>query len=553
MGDIKLLNPDKPEIPKTKFQIPNKSQAPNTNDPNAECADQENFLGFWMLEFGIYLEFGFLGFGILKSCQKTAKFDSTGTKNQQKPLPTQKKVWAGRMQEPTSPLMDAFSRSIDTDRLMWREDLQVQRAWAEELAAIGVYSEEELHQVQRALDAIAAEFEQDTFRFVPADEDIHVAIERRLTELAGDAGARIHTGRSRNDQVATGARLYLRRRLGEWTTELIALQEALVQRAAEHRQAVLPGYTHLQQAQPISLAHFLLAIFHGIDRTLQRLADFYPRLQVLPLGAGALAGSAFPIDRRRLAQKLGFARASANSIDATGDRDFLAETLFIIAAYFTHLSRVCAEWQVWNSQEFGFIEFADAFATGSSMMPQKKNPDAMELIRGKAAAAIAACQQILILQKGLPLTYNRDLQEDKPVVFRQLDEVIMATAVFREALATAAFNTERMRQALQPLLYATDVADYLVERGVPFRHAHEIVAALVRQAIAAGTPLEKLPLETYRQQSAHFDESVYALFKPEHSLARRNVEGGTGPKAVAAQLRAAQRTLTRYRKHPFFQ
>ena len=449
--------------------------------------------------------------------------------------------------------MEAFSRSIETDRLMWREDLQVQRAWAEELEAIGIYSEDEVRRLQGALDTIAAEFENSEFRFSPADEDIHVAIERRLTELAGDAGARIHTGRSRNDQVATDARLYLRRRLGEWTHELVALQEILVQRAAEHRRTVLPGYTHLQQAQPISLAHFLLAIFHGIDRTLQRLADFHPRLQVLPLGAGALAGSAFPIDRRRLAQKLGFTRVSANSIDATGDRDFLAETLFIIAVYFSHVSRVCAEWQLWNSQEFSFIEFADAFATGSSMMPQKKNPDAMELIRGKAAAAIAASQQILILQKGLPLTYNRDLQEDKPVTFRQLAEAIMATAVLREALATATFNTGRMRQALQPLLYATDLADYLVERSVPFRRAHEIVAALVRQAIAAETPLEKLPLEIYRQHSQHFDEEVYALFNPEHSLERRNVAGGTGPKAVAAQLRTARRTLARYRKHPFLQ
>lgn len=461
------------------------------------------------------------------------------------------KVWSGRIAGPTSPLMEAFSRSIDVDRRMWHEDLAVNQAWAAALRDLGVYTAAEHKQIRQALGQIAREFEQDAFVFQPGDEDIHVAIERRLTELAGDAGARIHTGRSRNDQVSTDARLYLKRRCGDWLRALVALQQVWLELAESHQGVSLPGYTHMQQAQPILLSHFLLAGFWGIDRTITRLSDYFARLDEMPLGCGALAGSAFAIDRAKLAAALGFARPSPNSIDATGDRDFCAELLFIIGAFFTNLSRFCAELQLWSSRELGFIEFADAYATGSSMMPQKKNPDAMELIRGKAAAAIAASNQVLVLQKGLPLTYNRDLQEDKPVTFRQLDEAIASTELFREAIATARFASDAMAASIDPLTLATDLADYLVRKGLPFRRAHGVAGAVVREALADGVSLPDMPLAKLRRHSGLFEDDVYAALTIEASLGQRNLDGGTGPAAVARQLKLARDVWQGYAGHPF--
>ena len=464
-------------------------------------------------------------------------------------MANRKKVWHGRFEQGPAAIMEAFSRSVETDRFMWREDIAVNRAWAGALRDAGIYTADELKRVLEALDTIEAEFEQDRFPFLPADEDIHVAIERRLTELAGDAGAKIHTGRSRNDQVVTDFRLYLRREGARWLQALVDLQKQLVALAEQHRHVVLPGYTHLQQAQPLALAHVLLAYFWGIHPTLERLRDFYPRLNRMPLGSGALAGAGFPIDRQRLAEQLGFDDVTPNSIEATANRDFAAEFLFIVAGFYTFLSRVCAEWQLWSSQEFRFLEFSDAFATGSSMMPQKKNPDAMELIRGKAAVAIAALQQMLILQKGLPLSYQRDLQEDKPLTFRIVQELTPATELFREAAATARFHPEAMAARIDDLLYATDLADFLVSRGVPFREAHAIVGQLVRDAEQRGLPLSRLPLTVYRQHSPHFDASVFEMFDPQASLARRNVEGGTGSQAVEQQLEKARNVLQEYRSY----
>ncbi len=442
-----------------------------------------------------------------------------------------------------SALMEEYSRSTETDHLMWREDVAVNRAWAGELARIGVFSDAELERIRTELEAIEQEFESGEFVFLPSDEDIHVAVERRLTELAGEAGARIHTGRSRNDQVATDARLWIRRMGADWREALLSLQTTLLNRAQEHLDTVLPGYTHWQQAQPILLAHYLLAIFWSVDRTLQRLNEYLARFDECPLGSGALAGSAFPIDRERLAQELGFARPTPNSLDATGDREVFAELLFIISALATLFSRVCGELQVWNAHEFGFVEFADAHATGSSMMPQKKNPDAMELIRGKAAAAIAAAAQIQVLTKGLPLTYNRDLQEDKPVTFRTLREIILTTRLFDEALAGADFKRERMAAALDDNLLATDLADYLVEKGVPFRKAHEIVGQAVRRALEKKCALMQLSLQELRAFSDVFEQDVFDKVTFAASLARRNSTGGTAPAAVERQLQAARERL----------
>ena len=431
---------------------------------------------------------------------------------------------------------------------MWREDVAVNKAWAFSLREIGVYSEAELGQVQAALEQISLEFADDQFEFLPSDEDIHVAVERRLTELAGEAGARIHTGRSRNDQVATDARLYVKRKLGDWRATLVDLQTVLLQIAEENQGAILPGYTHLQQAQPILLSHYILAVFWGVDRTISRLDDFGKRLDVMSLGGGALAGAAFEIDRVKLAERLGFAQISENSIDATGERDFCAETLFVIGAFFTHLSRACAEMQLWNSAEYGFIDFSDAFATGSSMMPQKKNPDAMELIRGKAAAAISASNQILILQKGLPLTYNRDLQEDKFSTYRQIDEAIIATQVFSEAMAGAEFQKEKMKQAIDDLTLATDLADYLVRKGVAFRQAHSVAGRAVQHAIENKIPLEKIPLTTLINLHPAFENDVYDDLTFDASLEKRNIYGGVGKRAVLHQIESARKQLAGYRQ-----
>ena len=461
------------------------------------------------------------------------------------------KVWSGRFESGPSELMEAFSRSIDVDRHMWQQDILVNKAWAEALCEIGIFTADEARSVQAGLDQIAAEFEHDAFEFLPDDEDIHVAIERRLTELTGEAGARIHTGRSRNDQVATDARLFLKQHVDVWCQKLAALQNSLIELAKANLGIVMPGYTHLQQAQPILLSHYLLAIFWGVDRTLSRLDDYFERLDVMPLGNGALAGAAFPVDRQKLAARLGFARISNNSIDTTGDRDFCAELLFIIGSFFSHVSRVCAELQWWSSNDIAFVEFSDQYATGSSMMPQKKNPDAMELIRGKSAAAIAAANQILILQKGLPLTYNRDLQEDKPVTFHQLREASISTEIFEQALKTASFNKDKMAAAIDPNTLATDAADYLVRKNVPFRQAHEIAGKLVRLAIERKVALSALSLQDFRSVSPVFDDDVFAALTVEASLAQRNIAGGTGPDAVKNQLAEASARAAKYDKNAF--
>ena len=461
-------------------------------------------------------------------------------------MPKKKKVWSGRIAGAASPLMERFSRSVESDFRMWREDIAVNRAWAQALVEIGVFSQKELAEILAGLDQISGEMASNSFAFTPQDEDIHVAIERRLTEICGDAGARIHTGRSRNDQVATDARLYLKRHTEKWLAELIELQKALLQMAQSQLGVVLPGYTHWQQAQPILLSHYILAIFWGVDRSILRLRQYRQRLDVCPLGCGALAGSAFPVDRKKIAKNLGFREPAPNSIDATGEREFCSELLSVIATFFTLLSRVAGELQIWNSQEFSFIAFSDAFATGSSMMPQKKNPDAMELIRGKSAAAIAAANQLLILQKGLPLTYNRDLQEDKKITFAQLDEVLLATAVFREALLGATFNADKMEQALEPGLLATDMADYLVKKGVPFRKAHEIVGQVVQQSVAGNRSLTEFTVVELQKFSSAFAADVFEVMQISASVTQRSVTGGTAREAVEQQLLQAKENLGKY-------
>jgi argininosuccinate lyase len=458
------------------------------------------------------------------------------------PTPSQK-PWSGRFTKATDSDFDAFGRSIEIDRRLWREDIAVNRAWAKALARVGIYTKKELKQVLAGLDAIQSEFERDTFTSLSGDEDIHMAIERRLTEIAGDAGARIHTGRSRNDQVMTDVRLYLKRVLPELDEEIRSLQRVLVHRAEEHLDTVMPGYTHLQQAQPVLLCHYLLSLFWPLQRDRQRIHQAAERADALPLGSGALAGSAFPVDRHALARELGFSRISENSIDAVSDRDVLIETVQAAALVMLHLSRHAEDLILWSSSEFGFVELSDTFSTGSSMMPQKKNPDSLELIRGKTARVLGHVTTLQALLKGLPLTYARDLQEDKPALFDALDTTAASVRIFTGVLREATFHRERMRQALDDLLLATDLADYLTRKGLPFRQAHRVVGAIVRQAEQSGTPLSHMPLEALRNHSQLFEEDVRQALTVEASLRARNLPGGTGPEAVREQLVRARAEL----------
>ncbi|KAA0231404.1 argininosuccinate lyase [candidate division KSB1 bacterium] len=460
-------------------------------------------------------------------------------------LASSNKVWAGRFTSGPSELMEKFSRSIDIDGRLWQEDIRVNQAWAKALRVAGILSAAEEKRIQNGLQRIAAEFHANHFQFLPQDEDIHVAIERRLTELAGDAGAKIHTGRSRNDQVVTDFRLYLKRKACDLQSSLHACVNAIVQQTEASLEIILPSYTHTQQAQPVRLAHYLLSAFEALRRHHQQLQQFLQRVDELPLGAGAVAGTAFPIDRRLLAVELGFARIAANSIDATGTRSFCNEIAFVCADVCVTLSRYAHDFILWSTQEFGFLDPGEKFATGSSMMPNKKNPDAFELVRGKAGVATGLLTSIMTLQKGTPVTYNRDLQEDKKIVFEALQIAQDCLDVFAGALVTSRFRPENMTAALDSSLFATDVADYLVRKGIPFRKAHHIVAQAVQQAERRRCSLHELPLSFWQELHPAFDEEVLHCFDARVSVERRNAIGGTALAQVKRQLRNAKKWLER--------
>ncbi|MCI0699134.1 argininosuccinate lyase [candidate division KSB1 bacterium] len=453
------------------------------------------------------------------------------------------KVWRGRFESGPSELMERFSHSLEIDRVLWEEDLAVGRAWAKALRAANILTAAEETKIQRALRAIEQEFRRARFQFLPQDEDIHVAVERRLTELAGDAGAKIHTGRSRNDQVVTDFRLYLKRKVNELQALLRNLVQVIVTQAEATEEMILPGYTHTQQAQPIRLAHYLLSAFFALRRHSEQLNDFLLRIDELPLGSGSVAGTAFAVDRKLLATELGFSRVMENSIDATGSRSFCSEVGFICADICTTLSRYCHDFILWSGQEFSFINLGDQFATGSSMMPNKKNPDAFELMRGQAAMAIGILSGIMMLQKGLPVTYNRDLQEDKRAVFELLQITQDCLEVFAGALATCRFRKEKMEAAIDSSLFATDIADYLVRKGIPFRQAHNLVAQAVQHAERVAFCLHELPLHFWKALHPAFDDEVMKCFDAEVSVERRNAIGGTSLAQVQRQLQEAKRWL----------
>jgi argininosuccinate lyase len=441
-------------------------------------------------------------------------------------------LWHGRFEgRPAEELM-AFTVSLPFDRRLAPDDLRGSRAHVRGLVRAGVLSADEADQVLDALDRVEQELADETFTYLPSDEDVHTAVERRVTELAGPAGAKLHTGRSRNDQVATDLRLFTKRETQAMAGRILLLQEVLLERAERAGGAYLPGYTHLQRAQPVLLAHHLLAHAWALARDLDRLLDTHRRLDVSPLGAGALAGSSLALDPVGVAADLGFARAFDNSLDAVSDRDFVAETLFDLALLGVHLSRLGEEVVLWSTEEFGFLKLDDGYSTGSSMLPQKKNPDIAELARGKAGRLIGHLTGLLATLKALPLAYNRDLQEDKEPLFDALDQVSLALAAMTGLLASSTFVTSAMAAAADsPTAAATDLAEFLVEAGVPFRDAHAIVGGLVRTSLEEDTSLADL-VAAHPQLGA----AAVPLLAPGASVLRRTTRGGAGPQPVAEQL-----------------
>jgi argininosuccinate lyase len=452
-------------------------------------------------------------------------------------------MWGGRFTGGIDAQMARFNDSFPFDRRMWAEDIRGSRAWARQLAAVGVISADEADALERGLQAVHAEFAAGTFAPQPGDEDIHTAVERRLGELAGPVAGKLHTGRSRNDQVATDLRLWTIGAIARIDAGLRALQQALLAQAEAAETALMPGYTHLQRAQPVLLAHWLLSHFWPLQRDRERLADAARRTATLPLGAGAIAGTPLRIDRMALATELGMHAVTPNSIDAVSDRDFAIEFLAAAAMIGVHLSRLAEDIVLYSTSEFGFVRLADAYSTGSSLMPQKKNPDSFELLRGKAGRLVGGLMTLLTVLKGLPSAYDKDLQEDKEPLFDAADTLELSLAVAAGAIATATFDRNRMRAALDDAMLATDVADMLVERGMPFREAHRAVGALVRAAEAHGVPLSQVPVAVASAIDARLDDQLAAVFQLERSVAARRVSGATAPEAVQQQLAAARAAL----------
>jgi argininosuccinate lyase len=450
-----------------------------------------------------------------------------------------KTLWHGRFADGPAEALMAYTVSLPFDRRLWRDDVEGSRAHVRGLARVGLVSEIERDRILDALDDVAAELAGDRFVFVGSDEDIHTAVERRVTELAGPAGGKLHTARSRNDQVATDLRLWTKRELLTVARALHDMQEVLLDRALGAGDTYLPGYTHLQRAQPVLLSHHLLAHGWALGRDVDRLLDCRRRLDVSPLGAGALAGSSLPIDPVSTAADLGFSRPFDNSLDAVSDRDFVAEAVFDLALIGVHLSRIGEEWVLWTSGEFGFATLDDGYATGSSMLPQKKNPDVAELARGKSGRLIGNLTGLLATLKGLPLAYNRDLQEDKEPLFDSVEQVLLAVAALTGMIATATFDPDAMQSAAdEETTAATDLAEFLVRTGLPFREAHAVVGAHVRAALAGEGPLRDLVAADPR-----LGPDAAALVADGVGVRMRTSRGAAGPAARDEQIDAYRRLL----------
>jgi argininosuccinate lyase len=446
------------------------------------------------------------------------------------------KLWGGRFTKATDALVEEYTASVFFDRELYVEDIQGSLAHVRMLGKCGIVPQADVDKIVAGLERVLERMHRGEVQFAAADEDIHMTVEKQLIGDIGPVGGKLHTGRSRNDQVATDMHLYLRKRVVEFVDYLAALQGALIVQAREHVETILPGYTHLQRAQPISFAHHLLAYVAMFGRDAERLMDSYKRVDMLPLGAGALAGTTFPIDRGFVAEQLGFSRIYDNSLDAVSDRDFIVEFLSCASLVMTHLSRLCEELVLWSSTEFGFIELDDAFCTGSSIMPQKKNPDVAELVRGKTGRIYGNLFGLLTVLKSLPLAYNKDMQEDKEGMFDTVKHVSGALRLMAPMIATMQVKRERMRTAVdRDFSNATDIADYLVNKGIPFRQAHEIIGKLVLHCIDKGIVLLELSLEDYRTFAPEFADDIYKVLQPEHVVNARAVYGGT----AFAQVREA--------------
>lgn len=451
------------------------------------------------------------------------------------------KLWGGRFRHQTAAEMEEFNSSIQFDHRLWQEDIDGSLAHVKMLAAVGVLSAAEADTIGRGLAEIRAEIEQGQFDFSPELEDIHMHIEHRLMEKIGPVGGKVHTARSRNDQVALDTHLYVRRQVDKVLDLITALQRELIQQAEKHLDVIMPGYTHLQHAQPVLLAHHLLAYVHMLQRDRQRFLDCRERADLMPLGAGALAGTGFPIDRELVAKELGFSALYENSLDAVSDRDYILEFLAAAAICMVHLSRLAEELILWSSQEFAFVELDEAYSTGSSIMPQKKNPDVPELVRGKAGRVAGHLLALLMTVKGLPLAYNKDLQEDKEALFDTVDTLTACLSIFAPLIATLKVNRDRMRQAVSgDFSTATDLADYLARRGLPFREAHAVVGRLVQLCLDQGKSLEDLSLKELQQASTLFEPDALAALTPEAAVAARTSSGGTALEQVKLQLARAK-------------
>jgi argininosuccinate lyase len=452
-----------------------------------------------------------------------------------------KTAWGGRFTQELDAGAARFLASVDVDARLAEEDITGSLAHAEMLCSIGVLTAEEFRRVQRGLGAIREEIRAGTFAWDAAREDVHMNVEAALTEREGDVGARLHTGRSRNDQVATDMRLFARQACSDVGRSLDRLALALLGRAETEIDTLIPAYTHMQRAQPNRLSHHLMAYVEMLGRDRGRLDDAAVRMNESPLGSGAVCGTTFPLNREMTARALGFDGPSRNSLDATADRDFLLELLAALAIAAVHMSRLSEELVLWSTQEFGFVEMADAHTTGSSMMPQKKNPDVAEVVRGKSGRVIGDLVTLLVILKGLPLGYNRDLQEDKAPVFDAVDTVRDAADVLADAVGAMGFKRDRMRAALSAgFTVATEVADYLAAKGVPFRHAHEVAGRLVARALSEGKELGQLSLEAYREAHLLFEEDIYRALDPEVAVERRDLPGAPAKRRVLAAMADAR-------------
>lgn len=449
-----------------------------------------------------------------------------------------------RFHKQAVPEVQDYVASLSFDQRLYRQDVEGSIAHTKMLAKLGLVSESEAERIIAGLLAIRQEIEQGKFKFRPEHEDIHMSIESGLFEKIGEVAGKLHTARSRNDQIALDMRLFVKEAIANTIEKIRQVQRAIVGLAEANKTVIMPGYTHLQQAQPVLFAHHLLAYFEMLERDVARFSDCLKRVDVLPLGSGALAGVAYPVDREFLAKELGFSQISVNSIDAVSDRDFVIEYEFAAAVTMMHLSRLAEEVVIWSSSEFGFVEIDESYATGSSIMPQKKNPDVAELARGKTGRVCGNLFAMLMVMKALPLAYNRDMQEDKEGLFDTVDTLISTLNVFSGLLRTLKVNGAQMRKSISDYILATDLADYLVRKGLPFREAHGIVAELVKYAMDAGKTLNELSLEEYRRFSRLFDDDVHGI-TVETSIKARSVVGGTAPKQVVAALARAKRLLNK--------